>query len=244
DNLSKYRPRIAAAVRELLRDDGWKEYTAEKLSQIKRIPRQEAGSFLTETLKEIVDDLKSIDPILEEIDDKNRRYSRISTERIKARLYSSASIQGMIGEIVKSPAIEELSGDLPHGIRSFGFLAPGSLYSRRRSADQLQGIPVPETDEFAVELAQTELMLRIGKQLGPEKIRGFLETVVPDDGSAAPAGDIVTDMESYVRILYAAAYAETRTDTFPYRVRWEDAYITAGRFRFRGHAFFREAGDE
>ena len=244
DNLSKYRPRIAAAVRELLRDEGWKEYTAEKLSQIKRIPRQEAGSFLTATLKEIVDDLKSIDPILEEIDDKNRRYSRISTERIKARLYSSASIQGMIGDIVKSPAIEDLSGDFPHGIRSFGFVTPGSLYSRRRSADQLAGIPVPETDEFSAELAQTELMLRIGKQLGPEKIRGFLDAVVPDDGSAAPAGDIVTDMESYVRILYAAAYAETRTDTFPYRIRWEEEYITAGRFRFRGHAFFREAENE
>lgn len=244
DNLSKYRPRINASVRELLRDESWKEYTAGKLSEIKRLTPDEAKMFLTRSLKEIIDDLTSIDPILEEIDDKNRRYSRISTERIKAKLYSSGSIQGKIGDILKNPRFEEAAAELKHGVLSFGFVTSESLYSRRRTTDQLDGLPKPKDDDFDLEMAETELRLRIRKQLSPEKIHGYLETYITDDGTPVSAETIIRDMESYIRLLYAAAYAETRNETFPYRVRWEDRYVRAGRFLFRAHAFYKEPTDD
>lgn len=99
ENLSKYRPAINRSIGNLLGDEPWLVRTAEKLAVIKRLPVEESRRILTLMLKEIKNDLRSINPILEEIDDKNRRYSRISTERIKAKLYTAASLQGKISEI-------------------------------------------------------------------------------------------------------------------------------------------------
>ena len=76
ENLSKYRPAINASIRELLSDEPWLVKTSEKLSVIKRLPATETRRLLTLMLTEIRDDLRSIDPILEEIDDKNRRVSQ------------------------------------------------------------------------------------------------------------------------------------------------------------------------
>ena len=83
--------------------------------------------------------------------------------------------------------------------------------------------------------------MRIHNQLGPDKIARFLSLYVPDDGRPVPAERIVTDMKSYVRLLYAAAYGETRTENFPYRVTWEEEQVTVGRFRFRRHYFVKES---
>ena len=224
ENLSKYRPAIGASIRELLADEPWLTRTAEKLSVIKRLPTADTRRILVMMLKEIRDDLRSIDPILEEIDDKNRRYSRISTERIKAKLYTGASLQGKISEICtvwgkEAPGAPDFTG-LATGIYSARFLASSSLYNRRPAAAVLEGLKKPEKDRFDLEYAETELKMRIAKQLGPEKIATYLSRVVPPDGSLVSAEKLVTDMESYIRLVYAAAYSDTRTEAFPYRVRW------------------------
>ncbi len=248
ENLSKYRPKINAAVRRLVEDEKWMARTAEKLSQIRHYPVEESRRLLADMLKEIRSDLRSIDPILEEIDDKNRRYSRISTERIKAKLYADSSLQGKIGDMLKAftsgdpaaPSPEELGT----GLYSSGFLSAGSLYNRRPASVEVTGIKKPETNDFDREQAEAELHLRIHNQLGPDKIARFLSRYVPQDGRPVPAERIVTDMRSYVRLLYAAAYGETRSENFPYRVTWEDEQVTVGRFKFRRHHFIKEPGFE
>ncbi len=244
ENLSKYRPKINGAVRRLIEDEKWMARTAEKLSQIKHFPVEESRRLLVDMLKEIRSDLRSIDPILEEIDDKNRRYSRISTERIKAKLYADSSLQGRIGDILKAFTNGEITGPSPQelatGLFSSGFLSAASLYNRRPASLEVTGIKKPEKNDFDREQAETELYLRIHNQLGPDKIARFLSRYVPDDGRPIPAEQIVTDMKSYVRLLYAAAYGETRTENFPYRVTWEDEQVTVGRFRFRRHHFVKE----
>ncbi|MFW5718431.1 MAG: Wadjet anti-phage system protein JetA family protein, partial [Spirochaetota bacterium] len=100
DNLSRYRPRIARAIGGFLNDESWLEQTAGKLSLIQRVDATTARERVRATLVEIRDDLASIDPILESIDDRNRRYSRISTERIRAQLHADTSLQGRIAVLV------------------------------------------------------------------------------------------------------------------------------------------------
>ena len=248
ENLSKYRPAIAASIRELLADEPWLTGTAEKLSVIKRLPTAETRRILVLMLKEIRDDLRSIDPILEEIDDKNRRYSRISTERIKAKLYTGASLRGKISEICavlgkETPGAPGFSALAPD-IYSAGFLSSSSLYNRRPLGAQLEGLRKAEKNRLDLEYAETELKMRIAKQLGPEKIANYLARVVPEDGASVPAEKLVTDMESYIRMVYAAAYSDKRTEAFPYRIRWEEGEVVSGRFRFRRHSVFKEAAYE
>ena len=68
------------------------ERTAERLSVIKRSSTEAAGEELRRMLVEIKDDLQSIDPLLERIDDRNRRYSRLSTERIRSQIHADQSL--------------------------------------------------------------------------------------------------------------------------------------------------------
>ncbi|MDA3835110.1 MAG: DUF5716 family protein, partial [Spirochaetales bacterium] len=84
---------------------------------------------------------------------------------------------------------------------------------------------------------ETEMLLRIKHQLGPEKIRRFLDKVCHKDGSPTPAQEIIHNMEDFVRVLYASAYAEGRANRFPYRVIWGDGLVKTGRFEFREHRF-------
>jgi hypothetical protein len=242
DNLSKYRPKINGAVRKLLEDEVWLMKTAGKLAVIKHLSVEETRKLLVTMLKEVREDLRSIDPILEEIDDKNRRYSRISTERIKTKLYSSASLQGKIGEIVGAikDGVVTPGGRLLHGIFKTGFVNGSSLYSRRAAAEQIEGLKRPEENEFDLEFAETELKLRIKNQLNPTKIARFLDRYGTSPGVPVPAERIIEDMESFVRVLYAAAYGEGRTEEFPYRVVWGEEETARGRFRFKAHSFVKE----
>jgi hypothetical protein len=86
-------------------------------------------------------------------------------------------------------------------------------------------------------MMEKEMLMRIRSQLGPEKIRGFLDRVCKRDGSATPAVEIVQDMEDFIRVLYAAVYAEGRESSFPYRVLWNNEIVKTGRFEFRSHSF-------
>ncbi len=245
ENLSKYRPAITASIRELLADEPWLVKTAEKLSVVKRLPVAETRRLLIMMLTDIRDDLRSIDPILEEIDDKNRRYSRISTERIKAKLYTGASMQGKVADLcaVWGKEIPGAPGyaDMGLGLYAAGFLSAASLYNRRPASEAIEGLKKIENNGFDLEYAETELKMRIAKQLGPEKIAKYLSGFVPSDGTSVPAEELVTDMKSYIRLVYAAAYSDNRSDAFPFRVRWEEGTAAAGRFRFRRHSVYREA---
>jgi hypothetical protein len=226
-----------------LADDAWLERTAEKLSVIKRISVAGARDLLRNLLTEIRDELKNLDPLLTQIDDKNRRYSRISTERIKARLYSDESIAGKIKEILAawSQGSRKETGPraLQHGVYRHRRLDAGSIYTRRTRTFDEAAYTLPTGNDFDLERAEAELLLRIRNQLSPERIAGFLEPFCPADGSAVPAQTIVTDMESFVRVVYAAAYAESREERFPYRVVWRDEQTRVGRFAFRRHDFAR-----
>ena len=237
DNLSKYRPKIIHTINELMQNDQWLKRTSEKFSMIKRLSREQTEPLITSMLKEIKNDLKSIDPILEEIDDKNRRYSKISTEMIKVKLYSDSSLKGKINDIVSSIQNGKLSHeDLFHNIQRTQFLRSDSLFSRKLTRVKPDYLKKPEKDDsFDIELAETELRLRIKKQLNPEKISDFLKSHC--EGESIMGEEIATNMENFVRLLYATLYSESRE--FDFQVTWYDEYITVDRFRFKRHRFTR-----
>ncbi len=248
DNLSKYRPKIHTAVSGFLENDAWLARTSERLSTIRRIPVRHAEQTIREMLKEIRSDLRSIDPILESIDDKNRRYSRISTERIRSRLYSDTTLQGKIGTILKAWRREDLPEDLsalPHRVFRQRYLDAGSLYIRRAREVDSGELRRPAEGSFDIEQAEAELRLRVMRQLNPSKIAAFLADFCPTSGVPVPAEVMVNDMESYIRVLYAAAYAGNRASRFPYEIHWhpEGTMTTVGRFTFRKHSFVRRRTD-
>lgn len=242
DNLSRYRPRIARAVAAFLDDHVWLARTADRLSIIHRTDRDTARERARRMLIDIREELKSIDPILESIDDRNRRYSRISTERIRSQLLSDSSLHGRIAQMIGTVEALAHGGGAPplsvqlHRLR---YLNRDSLYTRRSREVDLTMLERPPSDKLAEEIAAEELRLRAAGQLNPTRVGEFLSAACPEPGDTVSAERLVDGMESFVRLLYAAGYAERSGDGFPFDVTWSDAPVTVGRFRFREHHFTR-----
>jgi len=257
DNLSRYRPRITRALNAFLKDERWMARTSERLSIIQRTSLAASKETVRQMLLEIRDELKSIDPILENIDDRNRRYSRISTERIRARLHADSSLQGRIARLVRAiargtPAAASEVGagvprrapaDLMHRIFRLRYLSRASLFTRRKRVIAEEGLARADEDELDADVGAAELKLRITNQLNPTKIAAFLSQYCPTAGSSRQAEEIVDGVESFVRLIYAANYAEARDNTFPFTVEWESEVVTVGRFSFRSHRFVRRHTD-
>ena len=246
DNLSRYRPRVSRAVNAFLKNEPWMTRTAEKLATIQRTTVSASKEKVREMLLEIRDELKSIDPILESIDDKNRRYSRISTERIRTRLHADSSLQGKIARIVRALTREPptlAAEEIGHRIFRLRHLVRDSLYTRR-NRDVAEGALLRQrADDLEAEIAAAELRLRITNQLNPAKIADFLSGYCPSPGTAKEAQEIVNDVDSFVRLIYAANYAEARDSSFPFSVDWESRAVTVGRFSFQAHRFVRRYPD-
>ncbi len=256
DNLSRYRPRIARAIGGFLNDESWLEQTAGKLSLIQRVDATTARERVRATLVEIRDDLASIDPILESIDDRNRRYSRISTERIRAQLHADTSLQGRIAVLVGAVADGRLRGEAPTevptdaGDRGPGagvaikshrlrFVSDESLYvsrSREVPADALSR-PVFDPDEETI--IARELELRAAGQLNQARVAAFLSGRCRRAGDSVWAHDLVDGVDAYIRVLYAASYAERQSGTFPYDVQWSEGRVEADGFSLPAHRFIR-----
>ncbi len=248
DNLSKYRPKVTAAIAAFQKDDQWIVRTASRLSVIKRISVEESVTLVRTMLREIRDDLRSIDPLLEEIDDKNRRYSRISTERIKAKLYNDTTLQGKIRSILTLWREESLPDevshrDLAHRVFRERFPDQASLFVRRIREFQGGALLRPPPLDFEHEKAEAELRLRLGNQLSPAKIAAFLSQFCTEPGISKSAEAMVNDMDSFVKLLYAALYAEKKSSSFPYDISWENGRVEKGMFRFRKHSFVRRYPD-
>ncbi len=245
DNLSRYRPRITRAVNAFLKDEKWITRTAERLSTIQRNAVAASRETVRQMLLEIRDELKGIDPILESIDDRNRRYSRISTERIRARLHADSSLQGKITRLVRALSRDRAeAAELAHRIFRLRYLSRGSLYTRRTREVPDAALDRTVADDLDAEIGAAELKLRITNQLNPAKIAEFLSPYCPTAGSGREAAEIVDGVESFVKLIYAANYAEARTGTFPFAVEWTDKEVTVGRFRFRSHRFVRRYSDD
>lgn len=240
DNLSRYRPRIAKAISAVLEDNDWLDRTAERLSLIRRTDKGTARDRVRTMLLEIRDDLKSIDPILESIDDRNRRYSRISTERIRAELHADSSLQGRIARVIAmlSECPPPDSPSLELAIHRLKHITWDSLYSYRSrdvSPAALERPIAPTEDE---EIAAEELKQRVAGQLSPTRVSEFLGRSCTHPGDSVWGHELVTHIGDYVKLLYAAAYAE-RAAGFEYRIEWYDEQIFAGRFGMKRHRFIR-----
>ncbi len=239
DNLSRYRPRIARAIGRFLKDESWLDRTARRLAIIQRIDAATARERVRRMLVEIRDDLASIDPILESIDDRNRRYSRISTERIRAQLHADTSLQGRIATLVGAIA----DGTLPAGIavklHRLRFVATASLHVSRSREIAPAALERPVADEAEEAIVARELELRAAGQLNQRRVADFLGRRCRRAGDSVFARDLVQDIDGYIRVLYAASYAERPSGSFPYEVEWSEARVETGGFSIPEHRFIR-----
>jgi len=219
DNVSRYRQGIYKKVAELLRDEKWLEESAIKYMRILQTSREECRKRLETMLEEIRDDLKSVDPLEDEIDRRNAAYSRSSTEIIKAYIEPDSTVAGKIGLLIKAlyGGNEEIRKGIAHNLYRIKFLSPATLtFSQKREEGDFNTVP-PDADFEAADREQKKLLERIKKQLTFKKINVWLDDQGGKNRILDP-GEIITDEDSYIRFVHAMLYGDAQRDGFDYAV--------------------------
>jgi hypothetical protein len=116
-----------------------------------------------------------------------------------------------------------------HHLYQVRLIAPESRYRRwLREALSPSAGPLSASHE-GLEQAEAELRLRLERQLGPSKIAAWLDEA---GGTERPltSTELVTDVDSFVRLLYAVLYADGRKGRFRYYVEngLSERVISAG----------------
>jgi hypothetical protein len=223
DNVSRYRQGLFKQIAELLRDEEWLDLSAAKYTRILQTSREECKKRIQSMLEEIREDLRSVDPLEDEIDRRNADYSRSSTEIIRAFIEPDSTVAGKIGIIIKSlySGGEDLRDRFAHGLYRISYLSPSSLALRRRREEGDFSAASPPKDRESLERAEKEFMERMRRRLSVARIRDWLDAQGGREGPLA-SKDLVRDGDSFVHFIYALLYGDSRR-SFEYLIEEEDA---------------------
>ncbi len=244
DNLSRYRPDIISKINEYLEDEEWLAVTAGRLLSIRIKPGIPPRDDLVTMLEEMRDNLRNMDHIIDDIDRRNRMYSRISTEKIKNRLYADSTMGGKLVAIAGAIAGGELDfRQCEHSIFRFRSLSSESCYSRfKGDKSEISLTSIAEIDYIKLSEIERDLRRRITLQLNAVKITDFLNEKCGQNG-ITDAHEIVSTVNDYVKIMYSGVYSSAHGKKFPFGIDWRPGILATsdGSFEFQSHGFYRRA---
>ncbi|MCL2444136.1 MAG: DUF5716 family protein, partial [Treponema sp.] len=231
DNVSRYRQSIFKQITELLRNDEWLDTSARKYMRILPEHRSfekrsanildECRQKLQSMLEEIRDDLKTVDPLEDEIDRRNAEYSRSSTEIIRAYIEPDSTVAGKLGMIIKAlySDNEELRNQFAHGLHRIQFLSPSTLALRRpREESDFSNLP-QKADMEELDESEAAFFNRMLKRLSIKRVSAWLDRQGGTERILFP-NELIKDENSYIRFIYSLLYGDSR-DNFGYSI--EDA---------------------
>jgi len=221
DNVSRYRQGIFKQVTALLKDNKWLDESAGKYMRLHQASREECRKKLMLMLEEIRDDLKSVDPLEDEIDRRNAAYSRSSTEIIKAYIEPDSTVAGKIGLLIKAiyNGNETVQSSIAHGIHRVRFLSPSSLaLSQKRAEGDFITAP-SKADIEALDQSEKDFFERMKKRLSIKRINMWLDEQGGKEKILIPE-ELITGEDSYIRFIYALLYGAR--DNFSYTVEETD----------------------
>ncbi|MDR2953017.1 MAG: DUF5716 family protein [Treponema sp.] len=237
DNVSRYRQGIFKQVAALLKNNKWLEESAGKYMRILQTSREECRNKLIFMLEEIRDDLKSVDPLEDEIDRRNAAYSRSSTEIIKAYIEPDSTIAGKIGLLIKAiyGGNEEVQSRIAHGLHRVRFLSPSSLvFTQKRAEGDFNAAP-SKADVAALDQTEKDFFERMKKRLSIKRINAWLDEQGGQDRILIPE-ELITGEDSYIRFIYALLYGDSRSN-FGYSIEETDQEkINAGSVKAADYA--------
>jgi hypothetical protein len=223
DNVSRYRQIIFRQVADLLHNDEWLDASAGKYVRILQTSREECRKKLELMLEEVRDDLKSVDPLEDEIDRRNADYSRSSVEIIKAYIEPDSTVAGKLGNVIKAlySGDENLREHLAHRIHRIRFLSPSTLQLRRQREEGDFTAPVPKADMEALDKNEAEFFERMKRRLSLKRISSWLDEQGGKERILLPE-ELISDEDSFIRFVYALLYGDSR-NSFDYRVEENEA---------------------
>jgi len=184
DHVSRYRRDIVARMQEWQLDDDWLDRTAADLTTQGRLSPAQAASEINHYLRFIVNQLESLDPLLEEIDRRHAQYLRTSLRQIRYQLVGAdGGFKARLARLARGIAVLQAGGKkwLPDEMPVFQ-AAPirqpdaDSLYTlpRRRAPFTPAPVVAPVLDPADVRALRAVTLQELGQAITPAKIQRFV----------------------------------------------------------------------
>jgi hypothetical protein len=184
DHVSRYRRDIVARLQEWQLEDDWLDCTAADLATQGRLSPAQAASEIGHYLRFIVNQLESLDPLLDEIDRRHAQYLRTSLRQIRYQLVGAdGGFKDRLARLARGLAGLQAGGEawLPDEMPAFQ-AAPirqpdaNSLYTLPKHRAPFAPAPVvaPVLDPSDVRALRAVTMQELGQAITPAKIQRFV----------------------------------------------------------------------
>jgi hypothetical protein len=240
DNVLRFRTDILDELDELINDPWFAQEAAKEVERREAPLSEDSPAVVRDWLERMRHDFRSLDRLIEEIDDRHARYARATLNRIRYRLFGDESAEARLVEILRS--LEHLQ---PWHADSWEDLAElyvvrncdeSSLYTEPRRGMAVAAQPVKESaisDErrrILVQRAREELSQRITRDKTFEFACRLLKGRQRVDLREAPLGND----SDLLQLIYLHAYR--KDGKAPYEIIVSDngmELIWKGEYGFR-----------
>jgi len=184
DHISRYRRDITTRLQEWQFDSNWIDHTADELATQGRHTPAQAADEVNHYMRFIVNQLDSLDPLLEEIDRRHAQYLRTSLRQIRYQLVSAdGGFKDRLVALGRRLAMLLADGEDLFPAEMPAFQAPwirhpdaDSLYTLPRRRAPFAPAPVisPVLDPVDVRTLRAVTLQELGQAITPAKIQGFV----------------------------------------------------------------------
>ena len=184
DHVSRYRHDIVNKLQTWQTDADWLEHAADELATQARLTPAQASSEITHYIRFIIQQLESLDPLLDEIDRRHAQYLRTSLRQIRYQLISAdGSFKDRLTSLARRLAELQERGlvALPDDAPSPQFdpirLPDGnSFYTlpQRRAPFEPDAIRSPALHPLDVAALRAATLQELAQSLTPDKINRFV----------------------------------------------------------------------
>ena len=248
DHVSRYRPKILAAVRAWVRDsDRVKAAAAGLVASGQMTELREAQAEVLRRLAFLESSYDTMDDLLHEIDRRNAQYAKASLEQVRYMLNSSRDTEGQLIDLLRFAA-EQIAGGQPgtredlqnqwqdlFALAAVEALEDRSLFTPRRTRELMKPAALSRqaVDDETRRQALARAHFQVANRLTLERVnRHILERL--GTNASLQAKDLGVDtLDDFVLLIHTAAYSTNRKAA--YQVDFEGTAVESagGRFRFR-----------
>jgi hypothetical protein len=212
DNVLRFRTDILDELDELINDPWFAQEAAKEVERREPPLPDDSPAVVRDWLERMRHDFRSLDRLIEEIDDRHARYARATLNRIRYRLFGDQSAEGRLVEILHAlgrlqPWHAESWDDLGE-LYLVRICDESSLYTEPRRGTPVVAEPVKESSaseerrRMLVQRARDELSQRISREKTFEFACRLLGGRQRVDLREAPLGN---DSE-LLQLIYLHAY--------------------------------------
>jgi hypothetical protein len=184
DHVSRYRRDIVNKLQTWQADADWLDRAADELATPARLTPAQAATEIAHYLRFIVQQLESLDPLLEEIDRRHAQYLRTSLRQIRYQLISAdGSFKDRLASLARQLAVLQdeglsiLPSDAP-GVQLAPVRLPdqNSFYTppQRRAPFEPEAIRSPALHPLDMATLRAATLQEVTQSITPDKINRFV----------------------------------------------------------------------